>query len=215
MIRFIEPIGGRGATTLSDLEKFAEIYARDHQLLSELVAALQAEMAAVKARQLARLRTAVIFAQTSKAVLHTAVAESAALFERPRTQIFHGIKIGLAKGKGRLEISDEAATLAKIRQHFGREADRYLRTSITPNKEALAQLPAAELKKLGVTLTDSGDTVVIKPMNSEVEKTVASLLREDGPEGADLTATGRAEAPKTAEPPKKTSTNQPRTPNIQ
>ncbi len=182
MIRLNENLGGRTATTLNDLEKFAGIYARDHQTLCELVAELNAEVDRVKARHLARLRTAVLFAQTSKAVLHTAVAESAALFHRPRTQIFHGIKIGFAKGKGRLEIADEETTLAKIRHHYGSEAATYLRTSITPNKESLAQLTAAELKKIGVTLTDTGDTVVIKPVNSDVDKAVASLLKETVPE---------------------------------
>ena len=118
------------------------------------------------------------------AQMTSAVAESAALFHRPRTQIFHGIKIGFAKGKGRLEIPDEETTLAKIRQHYGAEAATYLRTSITPNKESLAQLTAAELKKLGVTLTDTGDTAVIKPVNSDVDKAVASLLKETEPETA-------------------------------
>jgi hypothetical protein len=164
--------------TLTEIEKFAGTFARDNQAVCDLVAGLNAELDQVKHRHLPRLRAAVELARTSKGLLHAAVEQSAPLFVRPRTQVFHGIKIGFAKGKGRLEITDEAATIGKIHHWFGADAGAFLRTTVAPDKETLARLSAADLKKLGITLTDTTDTVVIKPLAGELDKTVAALLKE-------------------------------------
>ena len=51
-----------------------------------------------------------------------------------------------------------------------------------PNKDALADMPAGDLKKLGIELTETGDAVVIKPVDGEVDKICTALLK-DQPEG--------------------------------
>ena len=48
----------------------------------------------------------------------------------------------------------------------------------SPDKKMLAELPVNELKKLGCTVADTGDVVVIKPTDSEIEKAVAALLKD-------------------------------------
>ena len=45
-------------------------------------------------------------------------------------------------------------------------------------KDALAQLPAAELHKLGVQVEEAGDRVYIKASDSEVDKLVVAILKE-------------------------------------
>ena len=77
-----------------------------------------------------------------------------------------------------MEIEDVEATVAKIEKTFGPDAIAYLRVVKTPDKEALAMVPAGELKKLGITLTDTGDTIVIKPVAGDLEKAAATLLAE-------------------------------------
>ena len=67
--------------------------------------------------------------------------------------------------------------VARIKKHLPEQADVLIRTKEAPVKEALAQLTAAELKKIGVTIEDAGDTVVIKPVDSEVDKLVDALLK--------------------------------------
>ena len=69
-------------------------------------------------------------------------------------------------------------TIAKINQHFDCP-ENYIRVFEVPNKEALAELSAADLKKIGVTLTDTGYVAVIKPVDGEVDKIVAALLKPD------------------------------------
>ena len=58
------------------------------------------------------------------------------------------------------------------------DAIAYIRTTDAPDKKMLAELPVNELKKLGCTVADTGDVVVIKPTDSEIEKAVAALLKD-------------------------------------
>ena len=53
--------------------------------------------------------------------------------------------------------------------HFDIKADVLVATTERPAKDALAQLTAAELKKLGISVTDGGDAVFIKPADSAVD----------------------------------------------
>ena len=105
MIANIEqtPIAG---ATLSDIEKLASRFAEDYNSLRAVAAELQEELDKVKKKHLAALRRASARAKESQSNLAAAVELNPALFTRPRTQVFHGIKIGFTKGKGKMEIED-------------------------------------------------------------------------------------------------------------
>ena len=177
MIAPNDPMAG-GAATLADIETLTKTFADEHSGLAGIVDKLTQELEAIKRKHLQPLRGAVARTAKARLTLHTAIAGSPALFEKPRTQIFHGVKVGLQKGKGGIEFADEDKTLALIRKNFGENAIAYIRTVETPDKKMLADLPAAELKKIGATVIDTGDVVVIKPTDSEIEKTVAALLKD-------------------------------------
>lgn len=53
-----------------------------------------------------------------------------------------------------------------------------------PAKDALKQLGVKDLARLGVTLIDAGDEIVIKPVDGEIDKLVNALLKDatDGEE---------------------------------
>ncbi len=72
--------------------------------------------------------------------------------------------------------------VARIKKHLPEQADVLIKLKETPVKDALAQLSAAELKKLGVTVSEAGDQVVVKPVDSEVDKMVDALMKEAGEE---------------------------------
>jgi hypothetical protein len=63
----------------------------------------------------------------------------------------------------------------KIQQFFD-APEPYLRIVTQPNKEALATLPVAELKRLGCRVVDTMDTVVIKSVD-DAEKKISVLLK--------------------------------------
>jgi hypothetical protein len=87
-----------------------------------------------------------------------------------------GIRVGFAKQKGKVEWDDEDQVVKLIDKHFPEQAETLTKVKRTPVKGALVNLTAAELKKIGCRITESGDVVVIKPQDSEVEKLVDKML---------------------------------------
>ena len=78
-----------------------------------------------------------------------------------------GLKETIAKAMG-LSVID-TATAAKEEQTI----------------DWVQELSAAELKKIGVTVTDAGDQTVVKPVDSEVDKMVDALLKAAAGEEGD------------------------------
>jgi hypothetical protein len=180
MISTNENAGGRSGTSLADIESLARTFSDAHGQLAAEVSAMEDEMEAIKRKRLPGIRDAVDKAANVKNALHAAIKAAPGLFVKPRTVIFHGIKLGYAKGKGKTEIADEAATLKKLEKMFPDEGQRgmYLHVAVTLNKETLEELPADDLKRLGICIVGAEDKVVIKPTDSEVEKIVAALLKD-------------------------------------
>ena len=159
------------------IEKSAQSLAQVREELSSEVTQLNAAIEAAKAAHLPRIRVLCRRATDKTAQLHNLVDLNRDLFEKPRTQIFHGIKVGIQKGKGKLTIVDEAQTVRLIQKHYeGDEADALLHTVIRPDKEALQKLPAQDLKKLGASISDTDDQVIVKPVDTAVDKLANALL---------------------------------------
>jgi hypothetical protein len=164
--------------TLMGIEMAAKQFAAARRDLVELVTELNDEVEAAKRRRMERLKRLVGVAAEKQNALFALVENGSHLFVRPRTTILHGIKVGWQKAKGGLEIDDPERTVALILKHYeADQAELLLRTTRKPNKEALEELTGAELKKLGIQVTEDGDRVLIKPADSEVDKVVNALLK--------------------------------------
>lgn len=166
---------------MSDLDtiaKQADSFAAARQLLAERVGALNDGMAQLRRQHIAGIKRALAKAAEAEATLRELVQATPAAFAKPRTRVFNGVKVGFQKGKGVLNIPDVAAVLARIKKHLPEQADLLIATKETPVKDALAQLGGADLKKLGITIKDAGDQVVVKPVDSEVDKMVDALLKD-------------------------------------
>lgn len=166
-------------TTHADIEDAAKTYADTRARLGERVDSLQYEILALRRRRLPGIRSAVESVATARQALIDLVDGARDLFTKPRTRIFHGVKVGLTKGKGKITWEDDETVVRLIRKHFADRADTLIKLKETPSKTALADLSAAELKKLGVTVEEAGDQVVAKPTESEIDKLVAALLEDD------------------------------------
>ena len=179
MISTNENIAG-SVTTLGDIEKLTASFAHDREQVCALVANLEEELAGIRRRYLSRLRAAVAKAQTSRTVLVTAVEAHPELFDKPKTQVFHGVKVGFRKGTGGIDWDDDANVCELIRKHFPKaQAELLIKTTEKPIAKAIADLDVAELKRIGCRVESTGDVVVVKPMDSEVEKVVAALLKDN------------------------------------
>lgn len=165
-------------TTLADIERHTRHYAKARDLLASRVQALQDEIAAAKRHKLSGIKKAVAAAAEARDKLHAAIEDSPELFERPRTLVIVGIRVGYAKGSGKLSFDHAGKVVQRIRRHFPEQAEVLIKTTETPIRKALGGLSVAELKRIGVTVEEAGDQVVIKPTDSEVDKLVNVLLAD-------------------------------------
>lgn len=164
---------------LLELDALTKEYADERLRLKAKMDELEGEIRQLKKRYLPGVKRAAERTAEKKGLLQAAIEESAELFVRPRTYILYGVKVGFQKQKGEISYADEAQTLRLIHKHFPDMAEVLIKTTEKPVKTALAGLPAAELKKLGVTVTADGDGVVIKATDSEIDKLVEALLKDE------------------------------------
>ncbi len=165
--------------TLTEIEKLAKELSDARNLLREGMAQIEEEMAAVKKRYLPAIRRSVEKAAGWHQRLHSAVSESPEFFQKPKTVIFHGIRLGYMKSKGEIVWEDTDQVVKLIKKHFPDQAETLIQVTEKPLKTALAQLSVADLKKIGVTVSDTSDEVVIKPTDSEIDKLINALLKDE------------------------------------
>lgn len=162
--------------TMIEIEVLTKKFADARALLGDRVSALNDEIDTAKKAHMRGIKGAVATAAAAQDELAEALEGSRALFEKKKTQTFHGIRVGFQKGKGRIEFGDADKVVELIQKYFPDEFDVLVKTTKAPIKKAIANLPAASLKKLGIEIDEAGDAVFIKPVDSEVDKMVDALL---------------------------------------
>ena len=163
--------------SMREIEQLTERLAEKRGELQQLVMDTQAAMEAAMRASLPALRRLVASVATLQDKVKEAVQAEPELFEKPRTQTFAGIRVGFRKLTGKMEIEDEELVVRLIEKHFADQADVLIKTTKKPVKEALAQLSAAELKKLAIEVSDTGDVVMVKPVDGAAEKILKALLK--------------------------------------
>lgn len=165
--------------TINEIEKLTKDFSDARRALSERVQTLEDEITALKRKYLPGIRRAVEATSERHESLSVAIEDSPELFVKPRTWLLHGIKVGYQKQKGKIEWEDEATVIKLIKKHFPDTWETYVKTIEKPLKAALEALSVAELKKLGVTAEETGDAVLIKSTDSEIDKLVNALLKDE------------------------------------
>ena len=167
--------------SLVEIEGLTKKFSDGREILADKVRALEDEIESVKRRHIIGIKHSVATVAERQHALKAALEDSKGLFVKPRTMVLHGIKIGFQKGKGKIEWEDDDQVVKLIRKHFPEQADLLIKIIEKPVKDALQQLTAAELKRLGITVEETGDRVLIKSMNSEIDKFVDALLKDEEP----------------------------------
>lgn len=165
-------------TTLSHIDHLAKQYAKARSVLSERVGELEAEAAALQRRRIDGIKTAASAAATLQEELRTAVEGAPHLFEKPKTFTLHGITVGFRKGTGKVEWDDSAKVIALIRKHLPDQAEVLINVEETPSADALKNLEAKDLARVGVRMEGTGDVVVVKSADTAINKLVAKILKE-------------------------------------
>ena len=162
--------------TMETIESQAKAFANARNELAERVNALREEQEAAKRRRLQGIRNSLERVTATHAELKVSLEASPQLFEKPKTRVLHGIRVGWMKQKGKLEIADAEVCIAALRRVLGEEAGAYIKVTEAPIRSALANLPAKDLKRCGVTLTDDVDAVVIKAADGDLDKLLDALI---------------------------------------
>lgn len=170
--------------SMSHIEAKAKQLALAREKLSELAGELQAGIDALTRSAMKDLKRAVNAAQEHQNALLALVEASPSLFTKPKSVVFHGVKIGYQKAKGKIEFDDAEAVIRLIKKHFPEQADVLISTKEAPAKEALANLAAADLKRLGVHVTEAGEVVFVKFTDTAVDKMVDALFSKAAAEAA-------------------------------
>jgi len=165
--------------TLTEIEKLAREFSQAREALKGKVQTLEEEISAAKKRHLSGIRKSIEEAANRHMKLFDAISGSPELFVKPKTVIFHGIKLGYMKGKGEIVWDDTAQVVKLIKKNLPDLVDALIKINETPVKTALAQLSVADLKKIGVTVVETGDEVFIKPTDSEIDKLINALLKDE------------------------------------
>ncbi|MEQ9132679.1 MAG: hypothetical protein RJQ08_08560 [Salinisphaeraceae bacterium] len=164
--------------SLQDIEKRARDYADRRAVLTERVGELQSEIEAARRRHLPGIKRAVNGATEAHDRLASAIQAAPEAFEKRRTLVIAGVRVGYQKGKGKIAWDDEQLVIDRIHRHFPDRVEDLVKVTEKPVRTALGQLSVAELRKLGCEVTETDDYVLIKPTDGEVDKLVDALLKE-------------------------------------
>lgn len=165
--------------TMAMIEEYATDYADARDTVAGVVQNLQDDLEEVRRKYMPALKTAVGKSAEHHAQLKHAIGARPDLFEKPKTQVIAGIRIGYRKEKGKVEIDDEEAVIKRIRKLLPEEqAELLIRTRESVDKNAVGDLSVQDLKRLGIAITDDEEMVFIKPTDGAVDKLVKKLLAD-------------------------------------
>ena len=164
---------------MDELEiKCKELRSRQ-DILSEISDKLNRDLEAAKDRYMAELKRAVREVADGRADIRNWVDGHRDLFVKSRSRTVHGIKVGLQKGKGKIECDDEVRAMKYIYEHLKEEEHEVLiKRTEKLNKNALNDVDAMDLRRMGVRIVQTGDKIIIKDTDGEVEKLIASMLKQ-------------------------------------
>lgn len=162
--------------SLNDIERRTKLYAEAREDLAKLMSDLEEGIQALQRASLPAIKRAVARASEHHAKLDALLQQRPDLFVKPRTTIWHGIKIGYAKSKDSLDY-DAETVLKQIKLRLPLKKDGLIRIKEELVPEAIKLLTPEEKAKVGIRDVPGTDKTVIAPTDSAIEKAVTSLLK--------------------------------------
>lgn len=162
----------------------ASLLAAARNELSLQFAEMQSGLDAVQKHYMPRVHKAARRVAAEHARLSELIDGAPELFDKPRTQTVNGLRFGLQKRRGKMRwASDEQLAqriykLVDAGELAPEQVEVLLVRTERPVAKALEQLDGRLLKKLGVTVDADCDEVLIKSVDSAVEKAVAAVIKE-------------------------------------
>ena len=164
--------------TVEEIVELARDYARAVDRLAVVSEDIRDQQRHAVRQRLRGLKARAAEASAARAVLHDAIDASRERFAAPRTRATDGVKYGLRKQPGRVEVTDEARSIARIRERLPDWADTLIRTTERLQRAPLRQLDSRRLAAIGVRVEAVDDEVVISAAASDLDKLVEALLAD-------------------------------------
>jgi arsenate reductase-like glutaredoxin family protein len=167
--------------TLKPIQAAAEKAANARQALAEELAELEAAQRAIqKQHQRAINHYAQKYADAN-ATLRNLVEGSPQLFQRPKTQTLHGVKLGFKKSQGKIEFPNQSKSVGLIKKHLPELADTLIDRTEKPSKAAAKNLQVGQLKKIGGQVVEGEDKVVVSYPENDLSKMIDAVMQEQNP----------------------------------
>jgi hypothetical protein len=163
--------------SLDPIDAKARVYSEARDRLAASVAELNEAIAALKRNQLPVIKRHLRRAFELENELRAMVEANPHLFVKPRTVVLHGVKCGFQKGAGSISYDNDDHVCKLIEKKLPELADVLIVTTKKPVKKALQQLTVQQLKSIGCEVEEAGDRVVVKAVDSAVDKLVSALLK--------------------------------------
>lgn len=168
-------------TDMKEIEELAAAHADALAGLEKAVATIDAAQRAAVRRYLSVLWIATARVGETEKALSQAIEANRTLFEKPRTRLLHGLRVGLRKQKGEILFDDPERVVALIRRRLPDLFGSLVKVTETPVRDALARLPARDLQKLGVEVANDTDAAFVKCPRTDARKHALALLETFGP----------------------------------
>lgn len=163
--------------THEQMSLLASDYAQAVLNRQALVAGCRARLRAIADEMAPAIHEAVAAERDRHDALAAAVEQAPELFSRPRTRTTAGIRYGYLAGKPKIDIPDEAKTIALIRKHLPEGQQVLLiRTKESVHKPAILDLTLQDQRRLGIRQIPGEDSVVVKPVSDDTDRLVQALL---------------------------------------
>jgi len=157
------------------IEETSHAYAEALALRGKLVGTLRDHLKVVTDEALPDLKKL----SAKVAVLHDQLIEllnkHKDLFESPRSAAFHGIKVGFAKGKGKVVIDNPDATIKAIEKKLPEQLDTLAPSARKLSLTALALLDVKTLKSIGGHVSEATDEPFVKCPSDDTDKFVEQI----------------------------------------
>jgi hypothetical protein len=164
---------------LATIDERTERHAKNYNMLANTMAELEGKIADLKAEYLPALRDQVARVKMTHDALNAHILAHPDLFTKPRARTLHGFKVGYRKLEGKIVFSDEARSIdLAIEKLTADQVELLIRQTYSINKDAAAQLPDNDLKRIGGEITDPVDQVVIQSATGDVTRLVEALIKE-------------------------------------
>jgi len=165
--------------SLAEIESATKKYSEDYGKLTGKVSEMEEEISALKRKYMPYIKRFADNVADSRSALTTAIVANQDAFVKPRTLTMFGIKVGMQKGKGKIDFQSDEKTIQLIRKNFPEKIDLFVETKEVPLKDVITStLNAQEIKKLGVSITEATDQPLIKSAVKDIDKLVDALIKD-------------------------------------